>query len=89
MELIKEYDVQLDSKKRMTIRGNPPYKYYRVRMYGDGRIEMEPRILVEHDEEISAETLRMMDRAMENFRKGIVGSAIDFSEFPELLEEDE
>ena len=40
-------------------------------------------------EEISENTLKMIDTAMENFAKGIVSDPIDLDEFPELLEDED
>jgi hypothetical protein len=85
-KLMKEYNVELDKKKRMTIRGNLGFKNYHVRIFNNGKIVMEPQVLAKPFE-ISEATLRMMDSAMENFAKGIVSEPIDFSEFPEILEE--
>jgi len=85
-KLLKEYNVELDKKKRITIRGNIGFKNYHVCIFSDGKVVMEPRVLVKPFE-ISEATLRMMDSAMENFAKGIVSEPIDFSEFSEILEE--
>lgn len=81
-EVLKEYNVELDKKKRMTIRGDLGFSNYHVIIFRNGNVLMEPQLL------ISKKTLHMMDTAMENLAKGIVGSAIDFTEFPEILEEE-
>lgn len=73
--IIKEFDAHLDSKKRLTLRGAKS-EYYAVRMFEDGRVLLEPRVLVPPDT-VSEHTLRMMDRAVENFRKGSVSEPID------------
>lgn len=47
-EVLKEYDASLDTKYRITVRHTPrSYKNYHVRIYNDGRILMEPRVLVD------------------------------------------
>lgn len=46
--------------------------------YEDGPIELTPRILVDPDE-ISENTLKMMDRAVENSKNGKTSGAIDLS----------
>lgn len=87
-ELLKEYNVELDKKKRMTIRGNLGFKNYHVRIFNNGKITMEPQVLVKpDDEEISEATLRMMDSAMENLAKGIVSEPVDLNEMMRLADE--
>ena len=78
---IKEYDAKIDTKKRITLRGSE-YDYYHVIEFPNGKIELQPRVLVEPFE-ISEDTLRMMDSAMDNYKKGIVSEPIDLSEFKE------
>ena len=56
--------------------------YYHVVEFPNGKIELQPRVLVEPFE-ISEDTLRMMDSAMDNYKKGIVSEPIDLSEFKE------
>jgi len=43
MEAAKEYNVHLDNKKRVTLRG-ALYQYYNVKEYENGCIMLEPRI---------------------------------------------
>jgi hypothetical protein len=75
--VIKEYDTKIDSKKRFTVRG-AKYDYYHVYEYEDGHIELTPRILVNPDD-ISENTLKMMDRAVENIKRGKTSGVIDLS----------
>lgn len=79
MEAVKDYTVHIDSKKRVTLRG-AAYKYYNVREYKNGCIILEPRELIV-PESISARTLKDMDRAIANFKKGEVSEAVDLSDF--------
>ncbi len=79
MEAIKDYTVHIDSKKRITLRG-ALYQYYNVKEYENGCIILEPRELA-IPEGISANTLKDMDRAIENFKIGDVSSPIDLSDF--------
>ena len=44
MEVVKDYDVHIDNKKRVTLRG-AKYQYYNVREYENGCIMLEPREL--------------------------------------------
>ena len=80
-ETIREYDAKLDTKKRITIRGNS-FEYYHVSEYSDGRIVLEPRELTVPFQ-VSANTLAMMDESMKNMTEGKVSAAIDLSEFAE------
>ncbi len=79
MEAVKDYTVHIDSKKRVTLRG-AAYQYYHVKEYKNGCIVLEPREL-KIPESVSARTLKDMDRAIANFRKGEVSEAIDLSDF--------
>ena len=79
MEAVKDYTVHIDSKKRVTLRG-AAYQYYNVREYKNGCIILEPRELIV-PESISARTLKDMDRARANFKKGEVSEAVDLSDF--------
>lgn len=75
MKVRKDYVGHLDSKKRLTIR-EPEYSYYHVQEYDDGHIVMYPRVLVDPDK-ISEKALRMLDTAMENYKKDRVSDPID------------
>lgn len=79
MDAVKDYTVHIDSKKRVTLRG-AAYQYYNVREYKNGCIILEPRELIV-PESISARTLKDMDRAIANFKKGEVSEAVDLSDF--------
>ncbi len=79
MEAVKNYDVHIDSKKRVTLRG-ARYQYYNVREYDNGCIMLEPRELT-IPEEISARTLTSMDQAVRNFKLGQVSDPVDLSDF--------
>ena len=72
---------KVDSKKRLTLRESP-YDYYHVEHYSDGRIMLQPRELVEPFR-VSENTLSMMDKSMENVKKGKAGKAVDLSKFEE------
>jgi len=79
MDAVRNYDVHLDAKNRITLRG-VNYRNYNVRVFGNGCIIMEPRILTVPDT-ISARTLSDMDRAVENFKAAAVSDAVDLSDF--------
>ena len=77
--VIKEYDAHLDMKKRVTLRGAEA-EYYAVRMFEDGHIVLEPRVLVP-PEMLSKRTLKMLDKAAMNFKKGKVSKPIDLDRY--------
>ena len=79
MDAIKDYDVRLDAKGRVTLRG-ATYKNYNVKLYENGCFILEPRELV-ITEVISARSLAEMDKAVENFKTGNVSASIDLSDF--------
>ena len=79
METVKIYDAHLDSKKRITLRG-AAYENYNVRIYKNGCIILEPRVLTVPDT-ISARSLKAMDKAVANFKAGNASSPIDLSDF--------
>ena len=79
MEATKIYDVHIDSKKRVTLRG-AKYEYYNVREFENGCIMLEPRELIV-PEELSARTLEAMDQSIKNFKLGNVSDSIDLSDF--------
>ena len=88
-EVLNEYDTTIDSKFRITVRGkarNKLYKNYHVKIYTDGHIVLEPRVLV-HPDQISEKTLKMMDSAMENYAKGNYSESVDLNEMRKLADE--
>ena len=78
---IREYDAKLDTKRRLTLR-NVLFEYYHVSEYEDGRILLEPREL-SAPFQVSANTLAMMDEAVQNLKEGKVSDEVDLSEFAE------
>ncbi|MBE5763148.1 MAG: hypothetical protein E7338_02875 [Clostridiales bacterium] len=78
-EALRTYDAKIDSKKRITLR-NVRFEYYHVEEMKDGSILLEPREL-KAPEQISANTLAMMDESIKNLKQGKVSKAIDLSEF--------
>ena len=77
--LVKEYETHLDAKHRVTLRGTET-KYYVVRQFSDGRVMLEPRVLVP-PEAVSKKTLKMLDRAAVNFKQGKVSKPIDLDKY--------
>ena len=88
-ELLKEYDTTLDSKSRITVRGQTKkeiFKNYHVKIFTDGHILLEPRVLV-HPSMISKKTLKMIDAAMENYSKGIRSKPVDMAKVRKMIDE--
>jgi len=79
MEAVKDYNVHIDSKKRVTLHG-AMYQYYNVKEYANGCIILEPRELTVPDT-ISALTLKDMDKAISNYKAGKVSEPVDLSDF--------
>lgn len=78
-QVVDEYDVAADSKKRISLR-HPKTKYFRVRALSNGAYVLEPRVLVSPDT-VSPKVLKMLDQSAENFKKGIVSAPIDLTPF--------
>ena len=78
---VMEYDAKIDSKKRVTLR-NASFEYYHVLQMSDGIIILEPREL-KAPFQVSDSTLSMIDKSMENLKRGITSDPIDLSEFEE------
>ena len=76
---IREYDAKIDSKRRITLRSSL-FEYYHVIELENGAILLEPRELTVPFQ-VSANTLSMMDKSIENLNSGIVSAAIDLSGF--------
>lgn len=78
-ELVNEYDAKIDAKRRITLRDSI-FEYFHIKQYKDGTIVLEPRVLVEPNA-LSKKTLKMMDKSIDNFKKGKISKAIDLSDF--------
>ena len=77
--LTKEYNAHIDMKKRITLR-DAGAEYYAVKMFDDGHIVLEPRVLVSPDL-ISKRTLKMLDRSAANFKKGKASAPINLNKY--------
>jgi hypothetical protein len=76
----KEYNAKLDSKRRLVIRGDREelHERYFVRHHANGVIELRPQKMVDVAS-ISDATLDMIDKSMENLKKGVASSPIDLN----------
>ena len=75
MELIiNSYNSKVDSKNRITLR-KARFDYYNVQEFEDGKIVLEPRVLVPPFE-VSKKTLKMMDKSISNVKKGKVSKPV-------------
>ncbi len=77
--IVKEYDAHLDTKNRITIRGAES-EYYAVKAFRDGRVLLEPRVLVP-PQAVSKRVLKMLDRSAVNVAKGKVSKPIDLDPY--------
>ena len=84
-DIVKEYDLKADSKRRVTLRSSE-YRYYHAREFDDGRILLEPRELRAPDT-ISSLTLSHMDEAIRRMDAGEVGDEFELDEVEDLLHE--
>lgn len=76
MEAILTYNAKVDSKKRITLR-KTNYEYYEIKEFEDGTIVLEPKVLVSPFQ-VSENTLKMMDKSIDNLKKGKVSKEIKF-----------
>ena len=79
MNSCSEYLAHLDSRKRITLR-RPKHEFYQVRMYDNGCILLEPRVMTP-PETLSERSLKAMDEAVRNLDSGLVSAPIDLSAF--------
>ena len=77
--IIKEYDAHLDAKKRVTLRGAST-EYYAVKVFSDGRVMLEPRVLVP-PESVSKRTLKTLDKSARNLKAGKASKPIDLDRY--------
>jgi len=79
VEVIKEYQAHLDQKNRLTLRG-AWCEYYDVKMFEDGHVLLEPRVLVDPTT-LSKNTLKMLDQSMKNLKLGKVSDPINLDRY--------
>jgi len=46
MKIVKEYDLKIDAKNRLTLK-SPLSRYFHVKKYTDGSYHLSPMVLVE------------------------------------------
>jgi len=76
--IINSYDSKVDSKRRITLR-NSKYSYYSVKEYKNGRIVLEPRVLISPFE-ISENTLKTIEKSVANVKKGKISKALNLDD---------
>lgn len=72
---INSYNSKVDSKSRITLR-KARFDYYNVQEFDDGKIVLEPRVLVPPFE-VSKKTLKMMDKSVASLKKNKVSDPIN------------
>lgn len=80
--ILTEADVRLDSKHRVTVR-RPLSDHYRMKMYDDGTVVLEPMELV------SKKTLAEIEKAISLVKEGVPGDPVDMKQVQALLDEDD
>lgn len=78
-EITQTYEAKLDDKLRMTLRGTK-FRHFLVKAYNNGTYLLEPRVLVP-PESVSKRTLKMMDKSVENFKKGKVSKKVNLKKY--------
>ena len=79
LTVVENYDVAADAKKRISLR-NAKTKYFHVQALSNGCFYLEPRVLVS-PQAVSARSLKMLDKSVANFKKGLASTPIDLSAF--------
>jgi len=77
--IVREYDAHLDSKGRITLR-EAASEYYAVKVYENGRVMLEPRVLVPL-ELVSKKALKTLDQAARHFKKGKASAPIALKKY--------
>jgi hypothetical protein len=81
ISVVQNYDIAADAKNRISLRGAKS-KYFNVKAFSNGTYLLEPRVLVPRDA-IPPRTLKMLERSMEQFKRGKASAPIDLSPFLE------
>ena len=81
VEVIEDYDVAADAKKRINLR-NAKSKYFHVKAFSNGCYVLEPRVLVP-PRTISARSLAMLEKSVASLKKSKASDPIDLSRFTE------
>ena len=84
--VVQEYDAKLDNKRRCVIHGIPAFNRYHVKIFENGKIEMNPRVLAS-PEELSAKALRMIYGSISGLKENKAGSAVDFKRYTKYLKD--
>ena len=79
--VVAAYDVAADAKRRISLRAAKA-KYFHVQALADGSYLLEPRVLVPPTA-LSPRSLRMLERSVENLKRGRAGPPVDLPTFTE------
>jgi hypothetical protein len=77
--VVDQFDIAADSKRRISLRG-AKWKHFHVKAFSNGSYLLEPRVLVS-PQELPAKTLKALDKAVGNFKKGAVSKPVDLTPF--------
>lgn len=85
--------VSVDSSRRITLKGSkadkvPMFDDYRIYYLEDGTVILRPLVVTEPENVIKPATMKMLNKSVENFKKGKVGKAFNRADFQDLLDEE-
>lgn len=75
--IVKKYALKLDDQKRLIIRDSR-FEYYQVQEFDDGTIVLQPK---NSEDDISENTLKMMDKSMKNYEAGKTSPPIELEKY--------
>lgn len=78
---VQEYDVRVDAKKRVTIKG-AAVNYFRVAHRADGTILLQPRVLA--DAPVPARTVRCIAKSIATMKAGKRSAPVDLKKLAKL-----
>jgi hypothetical protein len=81
ISVVQDYDIAADAKNRISLRGAKA-KYFNVKVFSNGTYLLEPRVLLP-PEAIPARTLKILERSIQQFKKGKASAPIDLTPFIE------
>lgn len=78
-EIVKKYETNLDSKKRLTVR-DVPFKHYVVEVYSNGKVVLNHRVLIDPNT-IPKNTLKIIGKSMKNFKECKVSEPLGLDKY--------
>ncbi len=93
ISLMEPKRVSVDSSRRITLKGTkddkvPMFDEYRIYYLQDGTVILRPLVVTEPENVIKSSTRKMLNKSVENFKKGKVGKTFNRADFQDLLDEE-